>query len=312
LPPITIGFAGDTSFTHGLADRDPLGDIAAELSAPDLMIVNLETTVAESDVGKAIDKTYTFKSPPESGKLLAAAGVDVAALANNHAIDFGPDAVLRTIEILDAAGVGTVGTGATSEAAYAALHVDVSGWDIAILSFSRVPCDSPEPGERFIDEVAWACPEFEAETVAAVEAAADADYTIVMVHWGVQREVCPAAHQPDLAAQWIAAGADAVVGSHPHVLQGVEKIDGAWVVHSTGNFAFPSARDSSSYSAIFAMTVSADDVELEATPVRILDGRPVPAIASRAGILNDLTRRSFGFSFEDNGRASPTEAPSKC
>jgi poly-gamma-glutamate synthesis protein (capsule biosynthesis protein) len=282
------------------------------LTVPDVMIVNLETTVAESDVGAAIQKRFTFKSPPVTGDLLAEAGIDVAALANNHALDYGPDAVIRTIEILNEAQVATAGTGRTSDEAYSASRLDISGWDLAILSFSRVPCDSPEPGESYIDEVAWACPQFEDRTTAAVAAAADADFTVVMIHWGIQREVCPGEYQRDLAAEWIAAGADAVVGSHPHVLQGVERIDGAWVVHSTGNFAFPSARNASSYTALFTLHVTEDGERLEATPMRIQQGRPVMAITSRAGILEDLTRRSFGYTFDESGEAIASPGSGNC
>ncbi len=312
LPPITLGFVGDTSFTHGLHKRDPFGDIAERLSKPDVMIVNLETTVAEGDVGKAIAKRFIFKSPPVTGKLLFDAGVDVAALANNHALDYGPEAVIRTIEILREAGVATAGTGSTQNEAYAALRLKVKGWDLAILSFSRVPCESPEPGESYIDQVAWACPQFDTLTLAAVEAAADADFTIVMVHWGVQGDFCPAKRQRDLSTTWIDAGADAIVGSHPHVLQGVEKIDGAWVVHSTGNFAFPSARDESSYSAIFEITVTPDNEQLKVFPVRIASGRPVPAGVSRGGILKRLTDRSIGYTFDVSGRAIPSPGTGNC
>lgn len=312
LPPITLGFAGDTSFTHGLHARDPLGDISEALSAPDVMILNLETTVAEPDVGRAIQKKFTFKSPPVSATLLADAGVDVAALANNHALDYGPEAVIRTIEILEDAGVATAGTGPTSPDAYRGIRLDVSGWDLAILSFSRVPCDSPEPGETYIEEVAWACPQFDELTTAAVAAAADADFTVVMVHWGVQREQCPSQHQHDLATMWVEAGADAVIGSHPHILQGIERISGKWVVHSTGNFAFPSARDSSSYSAIFVMTVTTDGESIEAQPIRIQRGRPVPADTSRDGILDDLTELSFGYTFGPDGLAVASPGTGKC
>lgn len=312
LPTISLAFAGDTSFTHGLADRDPLGDVLAELSAPDLTVVNLETTVAEASVGKAIQKRFRFKSPPETAVILADAGIDVAALANNHALDYGPEAVLRTIELLEEAGVATAGTGVDAAAAYAPLHLDVEGWDVAVASFSRVPCDSPEAGETYIEEVAWACPQFEQATIDAVASAADADLLVVMVHWGVQSRACPADHQHDLARKWIAAGADVVVGSHPHVLQGVERIDGAWVIHSTGNFAFPSARNASSYTALFELTVSPGRSELAVQPMRILGGRPVLATSSRQGILDLLTDRSFGFAFDEQGRAVPTDAVARC
>ena len=312
LPPIVLAFAGDTSFTHGLAERDPLGEVVEELAGPDLTIVNLETTVAEPSVGKAIQKRFTFKSPPESAGILAAAGVDVAALANNHALDYGPDAVLRTIELLRGAGLETAGTGPDPESAYAGVRVAVSGWDVAVLSFTRVPCDSPEPGERHIEEIAWACPEFEQATIEAVAAEADADLVVVMVHWGVQSRACPERHQHELATRWIEQGADVVVGSHPHVLQGVEQIDGAWVIHSTGNFAFPSARGASSYTALFTLTVTPEDMQLSAAPMRIRSGRPVVATASRQEVLDLLTNRSFGFVFDETGAAVPSDEAGRC
>ncbi len=182
-----------------------------------------------------------------------------------------------------------------------------------MLSFTRVPCDRPEPGETFIPEIAWACPDDTPATVTAVRrAAARSDLVVVMAHWGIERLVCPEPHQTELARAWVEAGADLVVGSHPHVLQGVERLDDAWVLYSTGNFAFPSAREESSYTATFRFDVSERDVGLVATPVRIVDGRPVVAEDSRAGILEDITARSFGQAFDADGVAHPTDEPGGC
>ena len=182
-----------------------------------------------------------------------------------------------------------------------------------MLSFTRVPCDRPEPGETFIPEIAWACPEDTPATVAAVaRAAARSDLVVVMAHWGIERQACPEPHQVELARAWVDAGADLVVGSHPHVLQGVQRLDEAWVLYSTGNFAFPSARESSSYTAAFRFEVRESDVGLVATPVRIVDGRPVVAEDSRAGILDDLTARSFGQAFDSAGVAHATDRPGAC
>jgi len=184
---------------------------------------------------------------------------------------------------------------------------------VAVLSFTRVPCDRPEPGETFIPEIAWACPQFAGATVDAVATAADgADLVVVMAHWGIERQACPDSHQRDLASTWIEAGADMVVGSHPHVLQGVQRIDDAWVLYSTGNFAFPSAREASSYTAVFRFDVTESGTTLTAIPVRIVDGRSVLAEGSRTEILDDLTTRSFGIAFDRNGVASPTNQPGGC
>ena len=87
--PITLGFAGDVSFTHGLHGRDPLGDVTELLTSSDFTAVNLETTVGEPGVGEALDKTYIFRSPPSTVEILHEAGVDVVSLANNHTLDYG-------------------------------------------------------------------------------------------------------------------------------------------------------------------------------------------------------------------------------
>lgn len=74
-------------------------------------------------------------------------------------------------------------------------------------------------------------------------------------HWGIELDRCPQPYQRDLAAVWADRGADLIIGSHPHVLQGIERLGDAWLVNSTGNFAFPSARGASALSALFTFTV---------------------------------------------------------
>jgi poly-gamma-glutamate synthesis protein (capsule biosynthesis protein) len=313
-PPIVLGFAGDTSFTHGLHAQDPLGDVTAALSAPDLMFVNLETTVAEEDVGRPVDKTYTFKSPPESVGLLVEAGIDAVQLANNHTLDFERPALLRTLELLDEGGIAHAGAGTDPAAAYAPRYLEVDGWTIGLVALSRVPCSWSVSGENTRPEVAWTCDPFVVEGMSAVqEAAANSDLTIVMVHWGIELDHCPQSYQRDLATAWESMGADLIIGGHPHVLQGVERIGDAWLIHSTGNFAFPSARNTSARSAMFEFTVSEDGTSLRAIPIRISSGRPTPATGDDAtAILDDLGRWSFGFTFDDGGYANATGEPGAC
>jgi len=313
-PTIVLGFAGDTSFTHGLHARDPLGDITAVLSAPDLMFVNLETTVAEPDVGTQVNKTYTFKSPPESVGLLVDAGIDVVQLANNHTLDFQRPALLRTLELLDEGAVPYAGAGADPAGAYAPRYVEVDGWTIGLVALSRVPCDWSASGENTRPEVAWTCDPFIIDGMAAVQAAeSQADLVIVMVHWGIELDHCPQTYQRDLAEAWIEMGADLIIGGHPHVLQGVERIGDAWLVNSTGNFAFPSARRASARTALFEFTVSEDDISLRALPVRITSGRPAIAAGNDAtAILDDLSRWSFGYEFDETGTAMATDEAGVC
>lgn len=310
--PISLGFAGDTSFTHGLDARDPLGDVVDLLEAPDLTAVNLETTIGESGVGTAVDKTYIFRSPPQSAAILADAGIDVVSLANNHTLDYRREGLLRTIELLRTEGIGLFGAGPDAAAAYAPHRVQVGDWSVAFVGFTHIECGWVAADPTSWPEAAWACLGFEGRTVQAVASAASAaDLTVVMVHWGIEKQHCPEPYQRTLASAWIEAGADLIVGSHPHVLQGVEQIDGTWVIHSTGNFAFPSARSESARSAFFVANVMEDGIDLEVIPIAIVDGRPRRTEASAAEILGDLGRWSSGWTFE-SGRPAATSASGAC
>ncbi len=314
LPPLVIAFAGDTSFTHGSETRDPLGDVTDWLSDPDLMFVNLETVIAEPSVGVEVDNTFTFKSPPVSIDLLNAAGIDAVQIGNNHILDWGPDGVVRTVELLDEGGIAHAGAGVDIEAAYAPAFIEVKGWRVGFVSFSRIPCHFAASGKNTRPQVAWACDPFIRDTIQAVkDASADSDFVIVMVHWGIERNNCPEPYQRELARAWAQFGADLIIGGHPHVLQGVEQVEGSWLVNSTGNFAFPSARGPSSYSAIYEFTVTQADVTLKVKPVRIVAGRPKPANESdSAKILADLDQWSFGYDFDADGAAVLSDEPSVC
>lgn len=312
--PIVLGFGGDVAFTHGLDARDPFGDVLDMLQVPDFTAVNLETTVAEPEVGSPVDKTFVFKSPPHSVGLLTSAGIDAVNLANNHTLDYRREGLLRTIELLNEADVPSFGAGATEADAYGTQLVEVGDWTVGLVGFTHVECGWVADDPTLWPEAAWACPGFEPRTVAAVEAAAaSADLVVVMSHWGIQLEYCPQAFQRDLAEAWVQAGADLVIGSHPHVLQGIERIDDAWVVYATGNLAFPSANGPSTRSAFFEFDVSDDGVEMYVTPIEIADGRPRQmSESSSAAMLADLGSWSFGWAFPSGGTPEPRAASGTC
>lgn len=312
--PVVLGFGGDTAFTGGLAERYPLGDVAAMLSAPDLTVLNLETVVAEPDVGTPLDKTYVFKSPPSTVSTLREAGVDAVSIANNHTLDYNTAGLLRTVELLDDGGIVNFGGGATADEAYGHDLVEVGDWTVGLVGFTHIECSWVANDPTRWPEAPWACPGFEDRTVEAVSAtSAESDVTVVMVHWGVELQHCPEAYQRDLAQRWVEAGADLVIGSHPHLLQGVEQIDGAWIVHSTGNFAFPSAREDRAYSAFFTFDVGDDGIDMHAQPIYITSGRPAPISGESAvGVLNTLATRSMGWTFDFDGTPIPRRAAGEC
>ena len=315
LEPVVLAFGGDVSLTHGLADTDPFREVAGLLAGADLAWVNLETAIAEARVESAPDKEYVFRSPPIAATLLASAGIDGASLANNHSLDAGVVGLERTIELLADAEVDHAGAGMNLDEAYAPTLVSIGSTSIAFVSISRVLPDASWTATASRPGLASAYHPFVDDSIEAVANAAQlAEFVVVMVHWGVELAHCPEQYQLDLAEGWAVAGADLIVGSHPHVLQGVDKIGDTWVIFSTGNFAFPSAySDDTTQTALFEVSITGEEVQLDVTPLRIVDGRPTIAGAGdRQAVLGTLNTRSWNVAFDSDGRAASTPGVSTC
>lgn len=250
--PLTIAVAGDVHFEGVLRPRleDPataLAPATAALAAADVAVVNLETSVG---TGGSPDprKRYTFQAPPTAFSALAAAGVDVASMANNHALDFGREPLPGMFEAAGAAlaadpPLAVVGIGRDADEAFRAATIDVDGTVVATIG-ATVADDDPtaDPTGH------WAATARSAGTADAVDparllrsvAATDrsADVVVVYLHWGVQGERCPSRGQRSLAAELVEAGADVVVGSHAHVLQGDGHLGAGYVAYGLGNYAW--------------------------------------------------------------------------
>lgn len=301
---IVLGFAGDTTFTDGLDLREPFGQVADLMREPDLMVVNLETAVADPGVGRPpVDKRFLFRSPPSSLDLLVDAGVDVVALANNHTLDFGADALAQTIDEIDNRSLLRVGAGLDEEAAYEPLIVGVGEWTIGLVSLSRVPCDWSASGDNVRPQVAWACPAlFDRAEASARQAMEQADVTIVMIHGGEEGVLCPSPFMVELEQSFASMGVDAVINGHPHVLQGITKHGDTWAAHSLGNFAFPPASGITGNSAIVQLLVSEAGIDLRIEPVRSDRGvLSPPSPAQRDDIINQMQRVSDGVTIADDG-----------
>ena len=164
-----------------------------------------------------------------------AAGIDVVNLANNHVGDYGDRALLDTLRTSRAAGMTAVGAGANEAAAYRPQIVERLGLRVAFVGFSVIlPFEfrafGASPG------TAWAFPE--RVTRGIRRARRDADVVVAMFHWGTERAGTENPQQRALAGVALAAGADAVLGAHPHVLQPIRRPPGRVVAYSLGNFVF--------------------------------------------------------------------------
>ena len=246
--PVRLLFSGDIYLSdHVLNAYDRAGDISGVLDdgyrsligEADYFAANQEFPFS-SRGQQAPDKQYTFRLPESRVSLMNEIGVDLVTLANNHALDFGTDALLDTVSTLDQVGILHVGAGADSEAARQPAIVDVNGVRVGFIGASRViPVASWTAGASSPGMLTAYDPALLVQTIQ--ETRPLCDYLVVLIHWGVERAEMPVDHQTSLSRQCIDAGADLVVGSHPHVLQGIEYYRGKPIVYSLGNFIFGSS-----------------------------------------------------------------------
>jgi poly-gamma-glutamate capsule biosynthesis protein CapA/YwtB (metallophosphatase superfamily) len=267
----------DPEYVSGLRDRGfsyAWSGLAGFLRGDDLTIVNLECAV--SKLGHRQVKSYTFRGDPAALGPMRAAGVEVANLANNHSLDFGAAAMLDSRANLLANGIEPVGAGRNEAEAMRPLLVRVKGRTVAVLGFTQIVpttdwyATASRPGVARGDDT-------RAMTAAVAAAQARADVVVVTIHWGIERATRPTAAQMALAKALIDAGADAIFGHHPHVLQPLSFYAGRPIFYSLGNFVWRRSFEESYDTGIAEVTVAADGpVTARLVPARIeASGHPV-------------------------------------
>ena len=234
---VSLVFAGDTVLddTAGKIIEqggDPFSDFADYFAGADIRITNLECVV--STRGQANDKMYTFKAHPRVIPVLQK-HFDAVTLANNHSGDFGPDAFAQMLSLLKEAGLAQVGGGMNLKQAHTPLVFMRNGWRIAVLSYNEFHPHSFEAGFD-IPGVAWSEDQQVVEDIQTARRIHHADLVIPVMHWGWENERTANPRQRQLAKLMIDAGADAVIGGHPHVTQDVSVYKGRPIIYSVGNF----------------------------------------------------------------------------
>ena len=275
---------------------DPFQSIEPGLRSADLSVVNVEMAI--SDRGTPYDKTFVFRAPPSAARRIAAGGVRVANLANNHAMDYGGDALADTIDLLEGAGVATIGAGRDIDEAYRYRILTTDGGvSVAFVGASHiVPANfaagSSTPG------IASAHPSDLARVLDTVRAAvAAADAVVAIVHWGIERDPCPNDAQRLLAQQLLDAGADAVIGHHPHVLQPVEFTGEKLVAFSLGNFIWDPRQHITGETGVLQIDFEGDRVAGWTLHPHLLDGNGAPVAADtgpRVERIRDIVSGNCG------------------
>ena len=292
---VTVSVVGDIMLGRGVAAAAggsgdaalALRPTAQRLAAADITVGNLENTLSRA--GSPRQGGDSFAADPAVITGLRDSGFDVLGLANNHAGDFGDLALVQTVRRLRDGGIDTFGAGRTVRQAWEPAVVEREGISFGFIGFNAIgetPAVAPgQPGAVSIAMPPRTGPldrgalrRFE---IAVRRLAADVDVVVVMPHWGTQYTNRPEPIQRVVARRLVAAGADAVVGGHPHWLQGVELVRGRLVAHSLGNFVFDmDFMRETQQGAILEMTFWRDELKAAELVPYVMDDRFAPRVVT--------------------------------
>jgi len=183
-------------------------------------------------------KAYTFRADPDRVSLLLEMGVDLAMLANNHVFDYGKESLLDTFETLTDAGIAYFGAGHNLDEAMTPYYVEEDGITIAFVAASRAEKNKMTPQATETEPGILRCYNTELFLETIREADANADFVIACVHWGTEYSTVLEEAQLVTGKQYLDAGADAIIGTHSHCLQGMEFYEGKPIIYSLGNYWF--------------------------------------------------------------------------
>lgn len=243
--------------------RAPLRGVSGLIQGHDLAFCNLECPA--SAAGSPLPKNYSFHAKPAYLDALRLAGFNLLSMANNHSIDWGRDALLETKDNIIRHGMTPLGAGRDQKEAQEPVIVKKGGLAFAFLAnedmllegIANLP-DRPAAASASVEEMV--------ESIKRVRRSVD--FVVVSEHWGVEFQAEPTWNQVDKAHRLIDAGADLVLGHHPHVLQSIELYRGKYIVYSLGNFLFDQKQEARSQSMVF-------DCEFDSAGIRDVGFRPV-------------------------------------
>ncbi len=296
---VTLSFAGDISFAEGYANMSYYHsngnditkcitpEVIARMDRADIMMVNNEFTY--SNRGKPLSgKTFTFRARPETAANLSLISADIVSLANNHVYDYGETALVDTLDTLKQYGIPYVGAGRNLEEAKEIVYFRAGDMKLAYVSATQVERSyvySKEATETTAGVLRTYDPSKFLEVIK--KAKETSDFVVVYVHWGTEGVSGFEADQQSLGHQYIDAGADLVIGDHPHCLQGIEYYKGVPIFYSLGNFWFNSK------------TRDTGLVEADVSGEGILELRFVPCLQKgcRTTLVTDEGERRRMFDF---------------
>lgn len=250
---ITLTFAGDILFDDSYAVMGTMlqngGNIAnaisqeviTEMKSADIMMVNNEFPYSSRGTATA-GKQFTFRAKPSTVSYLDDLGVDIVSLANNHAYDYGEEAFLDTMTTLEEAGILYVGAGRNLKEARRPVYYIINNMKIAIVAATQIEKSDYPDTKGATDSSAGVFRCWNGDNLISTiqEARENSDFVIAYLHWGTENSSAIDWAQEKQAPEVVAAGADLIIGDHPHCLQKIEAVNGIPVIYSLGNFWFNS------------------------------------------------------------------------
>lgn len=278
---VRLAFLGDVMLgrlvNRALQTRPPAypwGDLLPVLQATDGVVCNLECVL--SDRGTPWPgKLFTFRSDARNVQVLQAAGVRAVSLANNHVLDFGDEALVDCLRLLDAAGIARAGAGRDAEEAQRPARWTCQGVRVGLVAFTDNEPDweaGPDRPGVFYAPVDPADPRFQKVLRLTADLAREVDVVVVSAHWGPNWGRRPLPEHRQAARHLASAGAQVVWGHSAHIVRGVEFVDGCVVLYSCGDFVDDYAVDEverNDWSFAFLLDWRAGRVEVELVPTVI-------------------------------------------
>lgn len=278
---LVVTFTGDVLLDRGVrAEIERNGgtadflfeDVAPLFKSSDAVVVNLESPV--TDTVTPINKRFIFRGEPHWLQSVKSSGVTHAVLANNHSMDQGRSGLVSTKRHLDEVGIQSLGYGKDKEASAQPVFISKDGVEVALFSAVRLPLenwvsldDQPGVNQASIKNLT--------ESIMTLKAEKPNCWVVVVLHWGSEYQRLPVLSQRKEAYQLLDAGADAIVGHHPHVIQEEEIYKGKPIFYSLGNFVFDQNKPYTDKGLIVQLIFNKNGLSFKKYPVDIKRCKPI-------------------------------------
>lgn len=310
---VTFAFAGDILFdeaytimyqyvARGSSVEDTfLSGLLERMRSADVFMLNNEFPY--SNRGTPTEgKQFTFRADPKHVEILHELGVDLVSLANNHAYDYGNDALLDTFDTLEAADIPYVGAGRNLDEALKPVYLIANDMKIAVVSATQIERNAnPDTKEATAASAGvLRCLDPSVLLRVIAEAKENSDFVILYIHWGTESQEEIDWLQEEQSAIYARAGVDLIIGDHPHCLQKIDVVEGVPVVFSLGNFWFNSKTQNT---CLVEVTINREGItsmrfvpcKSEECRTRLLEG------AEADGVLNYMRSISPNVYFDRDG-----------